>query len=114
MDNRGTGGGAIDCEPLQRAPALTREDIGACGRSLGTSAPFYSAALAADDLAAVLDALKVVRIDLRDPYGTYFAQVFALRHPERLGSLVLDGAYAPELPDYPWLLQTRARHAGQI
>ncbi len=104
MDNRGTGrSGAIDCEPLQRAPALTREDIGACGRSLGTSAPFYSTTLAADDLAAVLDALKVVRIDLYgDSYGTYFAQVFALRHADRLRSLVLDGAYALEGPDYPW------------
>jgi pimeloyl-ACP methyl ester carboxylesterase len=104
MDNRGTGrSGAIDCEPLQRAPALTREDIGACGRSLGSSAPFYSTTLAADDLAAVLDALKVARIDLYgDSYGTYFSQVFALRHADRLRSLVLDGAYALEGPDYAW------------
>jgi len=104
MDNRGTGrSGAIDCEPLQRAPALTREDVGACGRSLGTSATFYSTTLAADDLAAVLDALKVARIDLYgDSYGTYFAQVFALRHADRLRSLVLDGAYALEGPEYAW------------
>jgi pimeloyl-ACP methyl ester carboxylesterase len=104
MDNRGTGrSGAIDCEPLQRAPALTREDIGACGRSLGSSAPFYSTTLAADDLAAVLDALKVARIDLYgDSYGTYFSQVFALRHADRLRSLVLDGAYALEGSDYAW------------
>jgi len=104
MDNRGTGrSGAIDCEPLQRAPALTREDIGACGRSLGTSAPFYSTTLAADDLAALLDTLKVARIDLYgDSYGTYFSQVFALRHADRLRSLVLDGAYALEGPDYAW------------
>jgi pimeloyl-ACP methyl ester carboxylesterase len=104
MDNRGTGrSGAIDCEPLQRAPALTREDIGACGRSLGTSAPFYSTTLAADDLAAVLDSLGVARIDLYgDSYGTYFSQVFALRHADRLRSLVLDGAYALEGPDYAW------------
>ena len=104
MDNRGTGrSGAIDCEPLQQAPVLTREDIGACGRSLGASAPFYSTTLAADDLAAVLDALKVARIDLYgDSYGTYFSQVFALRHADRLRSLVLDGAYALEGPDYAW------------
>jgi pimeloyl-ACP methyl ester carboxylesterase len=104
MDNRGTGrSGAIDCEPLQRAWALTREDIGACGRSLGSSAPFYSTTLAADDLAAVLDALKVARIDLYgDSYGSYFSQVFALRHADRLRSLVLDGAYPLEGPDYAW------------
>ena len=104
MDNRGTGrSGAVDCRALQQAPALTEAAIGACGRSLGRSAPLYSTALAADDLAAVLDALGIGRINLYgDSYGTYFAQVFALRHPDRLRSLVLDGAYPLEGPDYPW------------
>lgn len=104
MDNRGTGrSGAIDCEPLQRAAILTRADIGACGRSLGPGAPFYSTTLAADDLAALLDALNIARIDLYgDSYGTYFSQVFALRHADRLRSLVLDGAYGLEGPDYAW------------
>ena len=37
-----------------------------------------------------------------DSYGTYFAQVFALRHPQRLRSLVLDGAYPLDGPDYAW------------
>ncbi|HYM29392.1 MAG TPA: alpha/beta fold hydrolase, partial [Steroidobacteraceae bacterium] len=104
MDNRGTGrSGAVDCRALQEAPALTEAAIGACGRSLGRRAPLYSTALAADDLAAVLDALGIGRINLYgDSYGTYFAQVFALRHPDRLRSLVLDGAYPLEGPDYPW------------
>ena len=104
MDDRGTGrSGAIDCEPLQQAPMLTAADIGACGRSLGARAPFYSTNLAADDLAAVLDALGISRVDLYgDSYGTYFSQVFALRHAGRLRSLVLDGAYPLEGPDYAW------------
>jgi len=104
MDYRGTGrSGAIDCEPLQRAAVQTTGDIGACGRSLGRHAPFYSSTLAADDLAAVLDALGIDRIDLYgDSFGTYFSQVFALRHADRLRSLVLDGAYALEGPDYAW------------
>ncbi|HET9329539.1 MAG TPA: alpha/beta hydrolase [Steroidobacteraceae bacterium] len=104
VDNRGTGrSGAVDCRALQQAPALTAAAIGACGRSLGPAAPLYSTALAADDLAAVLDALGIGRINLYgDSYGTYFAQVFALRHPDRLRSLVLDGAYPLEGPDYPW------------
>jgi len=104
MDNRGTGrSGAVDCEPLQTAPTLTAEDIGACGRSLGRAAALYSTTLAADDLAALLDALAVDRIDLYgDSYGTYFSQVFALRHGQRLRSLVLDGAYPLDGPDYPW------------
>jgi pimeloyl-ACP methyl ester carboxylesterase len=104
MDYRGTGqSGAIDCSELQRAPQLTERNIGACGRSLGRTAPLYSSALAADDLAAVLDALEIERIGLYgDSYGTYFSQVFALRHPQRLRSLVLDGAYPLSGPDYPW------------
>jgi pimeloyl-ACP methyl ester carboxylesterase len=104
MDNRGTGkSGAIDCQPLQQAQQLTEEDIGACGHSLGPRAPLYSTALAADDLAAILDALGVARIALYgDSYGTYFAQVFGLRHPQRLRALILDGAYPMDGPDYPW------------
>ena len=59
--------------------------------------------IATDDLAAILEALSSGRINLYgDSYGTYFAQVFALRHPDRLRSLVLDGAYPLDGPDYPW------------
>src|ERR1700730_5154029 len=79
MDNRGTGrSGAVNCRPLQNAPTLTQADIGACGRALGSAAPLYSTTLASDDLAAVLDALAIERINLYgDSYGSYFAQVFA-------------------------------------
>jgi pimeloyl-ACP methyl ester carboxylesterase len=104
MDYRGTGrSGAIDCPELQRAPQLTEQGIGDCGASLGQTAPLYSTSLAADDLEALLAALGRGRIGLYgDSYGTYFAQVFALRHPERLRSLVLDGAYPLSGPDYAW------------
>jgi len=104
MDYRGTGrSGAIDCKELQRAAELSEANIGECGRSLGRSAPLYSTALAADDLAALLEALGIEQIGLYgESYGTYFSQVFALRHPEQLRSLVLDGAYPLSGPDYPW------------
>jgi pimeloyl-ACP methyl ester carboxylesterase len=104
MDNRGTGrSGAVNCRQLQEALALTQANTGACGRSLGARASLYSTALAADDLAAVLDALEIRQVNLYgDSYGTYFSQVFALRHPERLRSLVLDGAYPLDGPDYAW------------
>lgn len=104
MDNRGTGrSGAVDCPALQQAPALTEAGIGACGASLGPGAPLYSTALAADDLAAVLEGLGIAEVGLYgDSYGTYFSQVFALRHPQRLRALVLDGAYPLEGTDYPW------------
>jgi pimeloyl-ACP methyl ester carboxylesterase len=104
MDNRGTGrSGAIDCEPLQTDPGITEQNVAQCGRSLGASAPFYSAAFATDDLAAILDALGIATIDLYgDSYGTFFAQVFATRHPQHVRSIVLDGAYPLNAPDYAW------------
>jgi len=104
MDNRGTGqSGAIDCRELQSAERWTVELIGACGESLGASAPLYSTAYAADDLAAILEELDIHRIDLYgDSYGTYFEQVFAVHHPQVLRSIVLDGAYPLNGPDYAW------------
>ncbi|HEV7612217.1 MAG TPA: alpha/beta fold hydrolase [Steroidobacteraceae bacterium] len=104
MDNRGTGqSGAIDCHELQSAERVTVQRVGACGTSLGDGAPLYSTAYAADDLAAILDALNIHRIDLYgDSYGTYFEQVFAVRHPNSLRSIVLDGAYPLNGPDYAW------------
>jgi len=104
MDNRGTGrSAAVNCAQLQNAPALTESNIGGCGRSLGRAAPLYSTALAADDLAALLEALALGRVGLYgNSYGTYFAQLFALRHRDKLRSLVLDGAYPLDGPDYAW------------
>lgn len=104
MDNRGTGqSGAVDCRKLQTADKWTVELNGACGDSLGVRAPLYSTAYAADDLAAILQALHIRRIDLYgDSYGTYFEQVFAVRHPEVLRSVVLDGAYPLNGTDYAW------------
>src|SRR5207244_3266252 len=65
--------------------------------------PHPGGGAAAGTLAAILEALSLGRIDLYgDSYGSYFAQVFALRHPQRLRSLVLDGAYPLDGPDYPW------------
>ena len=104
MDNRGTGrSAALRCDALQTAPRWTTRGVAACGRALGASAALYGTAFAADDLAAILRALGVRRIDLYgDSYGTYFEQVFVLRHPARLRSIVLDGAYPLNGPNYAW------------
>lgn len=104
MDSRGTGrSGAIRCEALQDASTPTVELVGACGAQLGARAPLFSTSLAADDLAAILDALALPRADLyADSYGTYFAQVFATRHGGKLRSIILDGAYPLGGPDYAW------------
>jgi pimeloyl-ACP methyl ester carboxylesterase len=104
MDNRGTGkSGAIDCHELQTGEKWTVESVAACGASLGDRAPLYSTAYAADDLAAIVADLRLGKIDLYgDSYGTYFEQVFAVRHKDALRSIVLDGAYPLNGPDYAW------------
>ena len=106
MDNRGTGSsGAVDCPSLQRPTAeLTTEAVGDCGRQLGPAAFLYSSSYAADDLAALLDALGIEAVHLYgDSYGTFTAQTFAVRHPSRVRSVVLDGAYPLRGPDAAWV-----------
>jgi len=52
---------------------------------------------------AIVEALSLGRIDLYgDSYGKLLRAGLALRHPQRLRSLVLDGAYPLDGPDYPW------------
>jgi len=106
MDYRGTGrSGAIDCKPLQTAPRLTAENIARCGQQLGADAPLYSAVQDADDLAAILEALGRSKVDLYgESYGTWFSQIFAVRHAALMRSIVLDGAYPvrPVMGDSPW------------
>jgi pimeloyl-ACP methyl ester carboxylesterase len=104
MDNRGTGNSAaLDCPALQTGEKWTVETVAACGASLGVRSVLYSTAYAADDLAAILEALQAPPIDLYgDSYGTYFAQVFAVRHPGAMRSIVLDGAYPLDGPGYAW------------
>jgi pimeloyl-ACP methyl ester carboxylesterase len=103
MDDRGTGNsGAIDCTLLQTVSPFTLNNVTACGDSLGTRSDLYGSALAADDLDALLHALGRSRVDIYgDSYGTFFAQVFAARHPARIRSIVLDGAYPAAGLD-PW------------
>ena len=73
-----------------------------CGASLGARADDYSTALSADDLAAVVDALGLGQVDVYgDSYGTFFAQVYAGRHPEQVRSVVLDSAY-PTYGEEAW------------
>jgi pimeloyl-ACP methyl ester carboxylesterase len=95
VDNRGTGdSGAIVCRPLQTAPIMELSQVTRCGRQLGPASDLYGTAIAADDLAAVLTALRIHKVDIYgDSYGSFFVQAFAGRHPDRVRSIVLDGAY---------------------
>src|SRR6202158_4721873 len=103
VDNRGTGTSqALNCPLLQAEPNPRPSGIYACGKQLGDTAYLYDSGLAADDLAALLDALNIPIINLYgDSYGTWFSQTFAGRHPERLRSVVLDSPY-PVRGQAPW------------
>ncbi|WP_026869090.1 alpha/beta fold hydrolase [Inquilinus limosus] len=103
IDKRGTGlSDPIQCQALQEAGEFVPAAIAACGKQLGPAAWMYGTALAADDVAAVLDALQIGKVDFYgDSYGTWFGQIFAQRHPDRLRTLVLDSAY-PTIGLSPW------------
>jgi pimeloyl-ACP methyl ester carboxylesterase len=119
VDNRGTGMSAlIDCRRLQRFPGRTSGSAfariaGRCGRALNRrfrlrdgrrlhASDLFATAYAARDLAAVLAALRLRRIDLYgDSYGTYFVQSFISRHRRRLRSVILDSSY-PVRGLSPW------------
>ncbi len=110
VDMRGTGGAnEIICKDVQNNPVRTPQAVGACGASLGNASMLYGTGLAADDMAAVLKALHIGKVDYYgDSYGTFFGQVFVTRHPDLVRSVVLDGAY-PVIGDTPWYA-----HAGEV
>jgi pimeloyl-ACP methyl ester carboxylesterase len=95
VDLRGTGrSGALDCPALHRTVDHYVVRAGRCAGQLGARRDFYDTHAAVEDVAAVLDALHIRKVDLYgDSYGSYAAQVFAARHGDRLRSLVLDGTY---------------------
>jgi pimeloyl-ACP methyl ester carboxylesterase len=107
VDLRGTGrSDPVDCPELQSYVGAWKRNVALCARRLGPLAERYGSAFAADDLVAVLDALGIDRIDLYgDSYGTFFAQTFAVRHPDRVRTVTLDAAYPIDATD-PWWRDT--------
>ena len=89
-------------------PTRTPRDIGDCGKHLGDASDLYGTRLAAQDMAAVLDSLGIGQIDYYgDSYGTFFGQVFSALYPDRIRSMVLDGAY-PVIGETPWYSNSAA------
>ena len=103
VDNRGTGRSAvIDCPELQSYEGNYVRNVRTCSRQLGADNDVWGTAFAVEDMAAVLDHLGIDRVDLYgDSYGTFFTQAFAVRHPERVRTMVLDAAY-PVADQNPW------------
>ncbi len=110
MDLRGTGrSDAVDCPELQSYVGAWKRNVALCGRQLGPLAERYGSAFSAADLVAILDALGIDRIDIYgDSYGTFFAQTFAVRYPERTRTVTLDAAYPIDNDDAWWRDTNRA------
>ena len=86
--------GALDCKALRRTVDDYIRRAGRCAAQLGPRVDRFTTRASVDDLADVLDALRIRRVDMYgDSYGSYFAQAFAVNHPDRLRSLVLDATY---------------------
>ena len=119
VDNRGTGESAlIDCKSVQGFAGRTSGSafarrVGRCAGEIDTrfgrgASGLFATAYAADDLAAVMRALRLGKVDLYgDSYGTYFVQDFIARHPGMLHSVVLDSAY-PRRDTDPWYASSGA------
>jgi pimeloyl-ACP methyl ester carboxylesterase len=102
---------ASDCEvwKLYQVPEFSRDhrvilfDYRGTGRS-GKPSSKYSTKMFADDLAALLDHLKVDgAVALGHSMGGRVAQLLALDHPEKVGKLILasTGASFPETKGLP-------------
>jgi pimeloyl-ACP methyl ester carboxylesterase len=96
VDLRGTGGSnPLRCD-LGDPLAMLQEgalDAAPCLRTLKGDPRLYTTAPAMDDLDEVRAALGYQKINLwGGSYGTRAALVYAQRHPDRVRSVVLDGA----------------------
>jgi pimeloyl-ACP methyl ester carboxylesterase len=123
VDNRGTGQSTpVECPALQRfagptGTAAFQQAAASCAAALNHrwryadgswvhASDLFTSAPAAEDLAAVITALGLSKVDLYgDSYGSFFAQVFASRFPQLLRSVILDSTYETIGLD-PWYRST--------
>src|SRR3984957_17893887 len=123
IDLRGTGTSTpVNCPGLEHAGAKQHGRhfdhlVAACGARLNHTwhyrdggwvhaSDLFNTAYSARDVAGVLRALRLGRVDLYgDSYGSWFAQVFASRYPGRLRSVTLDSTYQVLRLD-PWYTTT--------
>jgi pimeloyl-ACP methyl ester carboxylesterase len=116
FDWRGTGrSGALDCPELQDDALILEDpaDVRSCAERLGPRRAFYTTRDNVEDLEAVRRALGAETIALYGPsYGSEVAAAYALRYPERVERMALDGINPPEGRDV--LYRPSMRAAGRI
>jgi pimeloyl-ACP methyl ester carboxylesterase len=97
FDQRGTGAGALRCPALQAQMGSsdlavpTRSAVVGCANKIGPKRRFFSTAATVEDLEALRRLLGVQKLSLDGvSYGTFVAERYALRYPQRVARLVLD------------------------
>jgi len=97
FDQRGTGGGALDCKAMQLemgSSDLTppkASAVRACARKLGSRRQFFGTDDVVADMEDLRQALGVDKWSLDGiSYGTYVAERYGLEHPTHVSKLVLD------------------------
>jgi pimeloyl-ACP methyl ester carboxylesterase len=119
VDLRGTGKSALlNCPTLQKfsgqaSGSVFNDVVASCAASLNKrwkypngsyvqASSLFSSAPAANDMASIIKALGIGKIDLYgDSYGSFFAQTFASRYPGMIRSVFLDSTYETQNLD-PW------------
>ena len=119
VDNRGTGQSALlNCPTLQNfsgqaSGPVFNDVVASCAASLDKrwkypngsyvqASSLFSSGPAANDMASIIKALGIGKIDLYgDSYGSFYAQTFASRYPGMIRSVVLDSTYETQDLD-PW------------
>jgi pimeloyl-ACP methyl ester carboxylesterase len=119
VDQRGTGGTAIDCPALQdqvgpsdiAVPTATA--VRTCARSLGPRRGLYSTRETLADLELLRQALGVQAWTVDGvSYGTFVAERYAVAHPKAVKALVLDSPLPhvdPQVDDALYLTGLRAQ-----
>ena len=97
VDQRGTGGAALDCPQLQRQMGFsdlqrpTAAAVRACATAIGPKRAFFGTDDVVRDLDLLRRALGVDRVAIDGTsYGTYVAERYALAFPGHVSRLVLD------------------------
>lgn len=105
LDQRGTGGSsALDCPEVQGLDSLETlypADVAGCAERIGPGRDSFASVDTADDVEAVRRRLGVPKLAIYGvSYGTWAAQQYARRYPDRVERLILDSPVSPAYD--PW------------
>ena len=91
FDPRGTGRGSLRCRDLEAATVTDAgREAAACATLVGERRQFYRAADTVEDMELLRAALGAERLTLvGSAYGSYVAQRYALRYPQRVERMIL-------------------------